>query len=190
MFKETKAPALSLTVLLGLSSGAFILGSSGRELPYSYGKQPSTGVIEVVVAPVIPPTRTTYTLFGDGRVEIRTKSSVGDERELESLDWQLESTELAALVDQAISVGLLDFSPPELPAAPVADGVTVLLRITLGDYAEEGEPSGGPLEKVFSISNPRDLARRYKEDEALAFIDHLLTRLDEIHKQARRASRP
>ena len=204
MLTGRRAFAFLATALAGLLVSTFILADSEKERFFSYGKKPSTGVIEVQIVPVMPPTRTAYTLFGDGRVEIRTRSTVGDERETEFLQWKLEPTELAAIVDQAVAAGLLDFSPAdrlkqlqsqaiknqELPAPPVMDGVTVLFRITLDDYAEGGEPSTGPLQREFSISNPRDFARRFKDDKELAFMDQLLVRLNDIHKQARRAARP
>lgn len=163
---------------------------------YSYGKKPSTAVIEVALLPGLTRDRITFTVYGDGKLAM-VLSSGSEQRHIWGREVWLGELEVERLVEAAVNAGLVRFDPRDQAEGAKrsrsepnsTDGSVVVFTITLDSYAEDSAPQENSVSNTFSLSDPAGLALKAPGVTEYSGISQIVGELSQIYRSELRKGR-
>ena len=185
-----------LASLVGLSLILAAASADQVQRFFSYGKKPSTGLIEVTLEATMPAVRTVYAVFTDGRVEIKRYMVGGaDSTLIETLRGHLDAGEVDEMVKAAVDSGLATYDARAMAAATKSgvvavpsEGSSVKFKIALDYLAEGTAPAREPFTHTFYLESAPVLGRGEPTQPPLLVFRRITERLREIQRAARKES--
>lgn len=176
--------ALGLLTSLNFTPGIAPPASDLPTVSYSYSHDPSAVLLFVqVFAPQVGSSRS-FTLYGDGRVELLVRPA-GQQSDSHS-EFRLSPEEIDRLLQGAVDCGLAEWDATRIEAEQlkandgreflVVDGAVVHVSLALETF-RRGDWMVRDLRKSIRVRSPRDMAERFpgiKEYEGIArLVDYL-----------------
>jgi hypothetical protein len=181
-------------LLIGLSLVTAAAARDGVQRFFSYGKNPSTGLISVTFESTFPTRRTRFTVFNDGRVEIRQyQVSAENSRLMRTLEARLDEGELTRMIEDSVNSGLATYDPvvaaarlnvPRVGVSDASESSGVEFELELDHLAEGSGPGQEPFRNSFASESPELLARQYPDEPAFIVFRSICRRLRELEQNA------
>lgn len=156
----------------------------------------STGVIEVSVVGAVTMENTEYTVFRDGRVEVRIVAASGDHRVLDEFDFQLSEEAVRGMVEDAVLSGLARFDAVEFVRQlrergqripHTEDTPAVVFKLNLEYLARGSDEAQAPFSHSFLLDDPDDFERVYRSQSEFAALNRIRAVLEGGYWEHRRS---
>lgn len=188
MARRSAAVVLNLLVLWPVATAA--TSSTEAEPPFRVSNDPEVCVLKVEKSGGATMRKTTYELFGDGRLVGSVVSGYASGTPELVFTEALSLDDYDRLVADLVHSGLMEYDERVQNArfARVAfptDEATVRVTLRLESYDGHTGDAAGAVEHSFAIYAPGYRARQFPDVQELAAVDRLIGRLHDIHRQHR-----